>query len=87
MSSQKEEIPPAPEMDVRLGDKTPAYIEWLAKYNPEEFKKRYAGRKVLGERMPPVITDIKLPKAKPMAPIGSDIPEDSMAKEPKEEWK
>jgi hypothetical protein len=87
MSSQKEEIPPAPEMDVRMGDKTPAYVEWLAKYNPEEFRKRYVGRKVLGQRMPPVITTINLPKAKPVAPIGADIPEDAMAKEPKEEWK
>jgi hypothetical protein len=87
MSSQKEEIPSAPEMDPRMGDKTPAYMEWLAKYNPEEFKKRYAGRKALGERMPPVIKEINVPRGtKPMLPIGSDIPEDAQAKERKEEW-
>ena len=36
--------PPQPEMDMMLGDKTPAFVEWLRDYSPEEFKKRYAGR-------------------------------------------
>ena len=61
-SPPPQEVPPAPEMDPRLGDKTPAYMEWLAKFFPEDFKKRYAGRKVMGERMPPIIKEAKVPK-------------------------
>jgi len=39
-------IPPAPELDPQLGDKTPAYVEWLARYKPEEFRQRFG---VIGE--------------------------------------
>jgi len=86
-SPPPQEVPPAPGMDPRLGDKDPAYMEWLAKFYPEDFKKRYAGRKVFGERMPPVIAEAKVPKeGKPLPPLGSDIPQDAMAKERKEEW-
>lgn len=86
-SPPPQEVPKAPEMDPRLGDKTPAYMEWLAKFFPEDYKKRYAGRKVMGERMPPTITEAKVPKeGKPLPPVGSDIPEGAMAKERKEEW-
>jgi len=34
-----------PEMDPLLGDKTPAYVEWLRDNAPVEFYRRYAGRK------------------------------------------
>lgn len=34
-------IPPRPAMDPEKGDKTPALVEWLAKYAPEEFSERY----------------------------------------------
>lgn len=33
-----------PEMDPMLGDKTPAYVEWLRDNAPVEFHRRYAGR-------------------------------------------
>jgi len=86
-SPPPQDVPPAPEMDPRLGDKTPAYMEWLATFYPEDFKKRYAGRKVMGERMPPTIAEAKVPKeGKPLPPVGSDIPEGAMAKEAKEQW-
>jgi hypothetical protein len=39
------DIPPAPEMNPMMGDKTPAYMEWLAKYHPEDYAVRYKGRK------------------------------------------
>lgn len=38
-------IPPAPEMEQMLGDKTPAYVEWMRDYHPQEFATRYAGRR------------------------------------------
>jgi hypothetical protein len=34
-----------PEMDPMLGDKTPAYVEWLRDNAPVEFQRRYAGRR------------------------------------------
>ena len=37
----KANIPKAPKMDPRFGDKTPAYVEWLRKYKPKEFRARY----------------------------------------------
>jgi hypothetical protein len=40
----KKDIPPQPEIDPMLGDKTFAYVEWLRDYHPEEFQSRYAGR-------------------------------------------
>ena len=30
-------IPTAPEMEQMLGDKTPAYVEWMRDHHPEEF--------------------------------------------------
>ena len=42
---QPASIPPAPEMDPMAGDKTPAFVEWLRDFYPEEFARRYAGRK------------------------------------------
>lgn len=41
-----ESIPPAPVMDPMQGDKTPAYVEWMFKYNPAEAAKKYNGRVV-----------------------------------------
>lgn len=86
-SPSPQEVPLAPEMDPRLGDKTPAYMQWMAKFHPEKFKKQYAGRKVMGVRMPFAIDEPKVPESKPLAPLEGDLPEDAMAKEPKEEWK
>lgn len=37
-------IPPRPEMDPMLGDKTIELVEWLRDYAPEEFQRTYAGR-------------------------------------------
>ena len=34
-----------PELDPMLGDKTPAYVEWLRDNAPVEFHRRYAGRR------------------------------------------
>jgi len=43
-SEPKQDIPPRPEMDPMLGDKTIELVEWLRDYAPEEFQKTYAGR-------------------------------------------
>lgn len=40
----KNDIPPRPEMDPMLGDKTIELVEWLRDYAPEEFQRTYAGR-------------------------------------------
>lgn len=37
-------VPPPPPTDPRLGDKTPAFVEWVRDHDPEEFARRYAGR-------------------------------------------
>jgi hypothetical protein len=37
----KAPIPKAPKMDIQLGDKTPAYVDWMFKYKPNEAKVRY----------------------------------------------
>jgi len=37
-------IPPAPKQTIEAGDKTPAYVEWLRKYKPEEYAVRYGIR-------------------------------------------
>ena len=41
----KKDIPPRPEMDPMLGDKTPEFVEWLRDNDLEEFTRRYSGRK------------------------------------------
>lgn len=45
----KDDIPPKPRMNPRLGDKTPGVIEWMARYQPREFKARF-GVKTLQRR-------------------------------------
>lgn len=35
----------APPMDPEMGDKTPAFVEWLHRNYPEEFARRYKDRK------------------------------------------
>ena len=67
------EIPPAPPQDPYLGDKTPAFMEWVAKFHPDEFAKRYAGRKT-------PVTDHR------GVPIGPDVPESSITPEAPEVW-
>jgi hypothetical protein len=62
-------------MDPKFGDKTPAYMEWLEKHNPEEFKKRYKGRKTH------LTTGLN-----PHSDQG-DVPESHFGKDPSEEWK
>jgi hypothetical protein len=42
-ASSQSTVPP--DMDPMLGDKTPAYVEWLRDNAPVEFHRRYAGRK------------------------------------------
>lgn len=38
--------PPAcPPMDPALGDKTPEVVEWYRDHDPEEYQRRYRGRK------------------------------------------
>jgi hypothetical protein len=39
------QIPAAPEKTKDEGDKTPAYVEWMRNYHPDEFQKLYQGRK------------------------------------------
>jgi hypothetical protein len=84
------EIPPEPPMDPRYGDKTPAYAEWLFKFFPDKAAKQYAGRKIMGRKMPAVINpaSMVLPDAGSviLPKQGGDIPESSMEKEAPEQW-
>lgn len=41
------EVPPCPPEDPRYGDKTVAVVAWFKEYRPEEFARRYAGRRFL----------------------------------------
>ena len=75
-----------PAQDPTMGDKTPAYVEWMFKNKPEEAKKRYAGRKVLGVHLPVGLDKVpQFPKTD-VKPAGGDIPETSMEKEAPEQW-
>lgn len=42
--SEPKTIPPQPELDLMLGDKTRAYVEWLRDFYPEQFVTQYANR-------------------------------------------
>jgi hypothetical protein len=53
--------PPAPEMDPKLGDKTPAYIEWMRKYKPQEAEQRYHNRKFSAEAQSKPSGDVDIP--------------------------
>lgn len=44
MSKKTKEPQERPEQDPMLGDKTPAYVEWVRDNEPEEYLTRYAGR-------------------------------------------
>jgi hypothetical protein len=84
MSKQSNE---PPEQDPRMGDKTPAYVEWMFKHKPEEAKKLYAGRKVMGVRLPLGLDKVpQFPKTASQLQSSGDIPESSMAKEEPEQW-
>jgi hypothetical protein len=39
--AKKKDIPPAPKKDPRFGDKTPAFVEWMKRYKPEEYRALY----------------------------------------------
>lgn len=39
------DIPPMPAIDPTKGDKTPEVIRWYRDYRPQEFERRYKGRK------------------------------------------
>lgn len=41
---KKDKIPDPPECEPQLGDLTPAYIEWVRKYYPDDFEARYNHR-------------------------------------------
>ena len=70
------QAPPAPPQDPRLGDKTPAYMEWLGHYHPDEYKKRYKGRKThLNAGVQPKIG------------LLGDVPDDHFKADPAEEWR
>ena len=42
-------VPPCPVEDLRYGDKTVAVVAWFKEYRPEEFVRRYAGRRFSGQ--------------------------------------
>ena len=42
--TESKTIPPQPELDLMLGDKTHTYVEWMRDYHPEQFKTQYANR-------------------------------------------
>jgi hypothetical protein len=42
--TESKTIPPQPELDLMLGDKTHAYVEWMRDYHPDQFKTQYANR-------------------------------------------
>jgi hypothetical protein len=35
------EVPPPPALDKMQGIKTPAYVAWLKRYHPEEYKQKF----------------------------------------------
>ena len=70
------EVPPAPEMDPKLGDKTPAYMQWLGTYFPEKYKEQFKGRKThLTTGLNPHLSQ------------SGDVPDSHFRKEPDEEWR
>ena len=69
-------IPPEPPMNPRLGDKTPAWMQWLGTYYPEKFKERFKGRK----------THLTVGVNPHIDPVG-DVPESSFGKDPEVEWR
>jgi hypothetical protein len=90
MQPHATEVPEAPPMDPRYGDKTPAYAEWMFKFFPDKAAMIYAGRKIMGRQMPmaigpetpplPSAAETKTPEP------GADVPESAMGKEAPEQW-
>jgi hypothetical protein len=68
--------PPAPRMDPKLGDKTPAYIEWFKKYFPDDYVAKYKGRRTH------LTTGVNPHLSGP-----GDVPETHFGKDPEAEWK
>lgn len=50
--AKRNNIPEPPKKNPQFGDKTPAFVEWLNKYRPDEYVKRYG---VKGKGKVPVI--------------------------------
>ena len=80
------EPPPAPEMDPRLGDKTPRYVLWyFAHHDADEVAKKYGGRRISGTVLP--LRPTAPPDFKTMdKPPTGDIPKDAIEVEAKEVW-
>jgi hypothetical protein len=71
----EEPIPPPPECEPRLGDLTPAYVEWMAKHHEDTFEEHYKGRIPKGQR------------TYTPTPFKGDIPAEHQEKIVKEEWR
>lgn len=85
-TSPAPDVPPPPPQDPRYGDKTPAYVEYMFKFFPDQAKQLYGGRKVMGKLLPPVISDVPNFERKPLPPLEGDLSTDAMETEPDEVW-
>ena len=47
---------PCPQSDPMMGDKDPAFVEWLHRNDPEAFRSRYVGRS--GGRIPELFASL-----------------------------
>jgi hypothetical protein len=75
LTGLKPDIPEPPPMDPALGDKTPAYMEWYRQHHPDEYERKYRGRRThLTKNINPHIT-------------GEDVPDTHFGEDPKEEQK
>lgn len=59
--------PAGPKMESELGDRTPAFVNWLWAKHPAEAKVRYAYRDIWPTVLPAIWPPKPLPKAKPKA--------------------
>ena len=60
--------PDAPAMDVELGDRTPAFVNWLFATHPEDAKIRYAYRDIWPTSLPAEWPPIRAKKTEAAAP-------------------